>query len=38
MSLDQYIKMQFDHYEKAANKWSLENRNPVVGGYHKHDN
>ena len=23
MSLDQYIKMQFDHYEKAANKWSF---------------
>ena len=38
MSLDQYIKMQFNHYEQAANKWSLENRNPVVGGYDKHNN
>jgi ubiquinone/menaquinone biosynthesis C-methylase UbiE len=29
--------MQLDHYEKEASKWTLENKNPVVGGYHKHN-
>ena len=38
MSLSQYLAMQFKHYEGEANRWSLENRNPVVGGYDKHNN
>ena len=37
MSLDQYLNMQKNHYEKEAKKWTLQNKNPVVGGYHKHN-
>ena len=37
MSHNTYLKMQLDHYEKEASKWTLENKNPVVGGYHKHN-
>jgi ubiquinone/menaquinone biosynthesis C-methylase UbiE len=37
MSTDKYLKMQFNHYENAASKWSLKNKNPVVGGYDKHN-
>jgi len=37
MNLSQYLKMQFKHYESEAKRWSLKNRNPVVGGYDKHN-
>jgi ubiquinone/menaquinone biosynthesis C-methylase UbiE len=37
MSLEKYLNMQKQHYHKEANKWSLNNKNPVVGGYHKHN-
>jgi SAM-dependent methyltransferase len=36
-NINDYLKMQKDHYEQEANKWSLQNKNPVVGGYHKHN-
>jgi ubiquinone/menaquinone biosynthesis C-methylase UbiE len=36
-SIQSYLKMQKDHYYKEANRWSLENKNPVVGGYEKHN-
>lgn len=37
MNLDNYLKMQFNHYERAAKKWTILNKNPVVGGYDKHN-
>jgi len=38
MNKDIYISMQKNHYEKEANRWSLTNKNPVVGGYNLHNN
>jgi ubiquinone/menaquinone biosynthesis C-methylase UbiE len=38
MSIDKYLDMQFNHYEHHANRWSLQDKNPVVGGYEKHNN
>lgn len=37
MTVDKYLNMQRSHYHSEANKWSLKNKNPVVGGYHKHN-
>ena len=37
MNTDDYLKMQKGYYEKDASKWSLENKNPVVGNYHNHN-
>jgi SAM-dependent methyltransferase len=37
-SIETYLAMQKDHYHKEANRWTLENKNPVVGGYEKHNN
>ena len=34
---DNYLKMQKDFYEQEASKWSLENRDPVVGSYDAHN-
>lgn len=36
-SVNNYLNMQKDYYEEEANKWTLQNKNPVVGGYHKHN-
>ena len=38
MTIEKYIDMQKNHYENEASRWTLENKNPVVGGYHKHNN
>jgi SAM-dependent methyltransferase len=32
-----YLKMQYNWYENRAKDWSLKNKNPVVGSYHKHN-
>jgi ubiquinone/menaquinone biosynthesis C-methylase UbiE len=32
-----YLKMQKDFYEAEAAKWSLENKDPVVGSYDAHN-
>jgi SAM-dependent methyltransferase len=32
-----YLKMQLDFYNNEASLWSLENKNPVVGGYDIHN-
>ena len=37
MTQQQYLDMQHAHYEKEASRWSLTNKNPVVGGYDKHN-
>lgn len=37
MKESDYLDMQFDHYQKEAARWTLSNKNPVVGGYHKHN-
>ena len=38
MNEDTYLKMQRDFYDVEAQKWSLDNLNPVVGNYTKHNN
>ncbi len=38
MSEQNYLEMQKRHYDETANKWSLQNKNPVVGSYHEHNN
>jgi len=38
MSQSEYLNMQFAHYEREASRWNLNNKNPVVGGYEKHNN
>lgn len=35
--IEQYLSMQKSHYDKEANTWSLENKNPVVGSYDEHN-
>jgi ubiquinone/menaquinone biosynthesis C-methylase UbiE len=32
-----YLDMQKSHYDKDASRWTLENKNPVVGSYHAHN-
>ena len=32
-----YLKMQWDFYDNEAKLWSLDNKNPVVGGYDTHN-
>jgi len=32
-----YLQMQEKYYNAQAEKWSLRNRNPVVGSYHAHN-
>jgi len=32
-----YLKMQKDQYEHEASRWSLDNRDPVVGSYDAHN-
>jgi SAM-dependent methyltransferase len=32
-----YLKMQLDFYDNEAKLWSLDNKNPVVGGYDTHN-
>ena len=34
---NKYTDMQKSHYEEEASKWSLDNRNPVVGGFDQHN-
>lgn len=33
-----YTTMQQNHYDEMASKWSLDNREPVVGSFDKHNN
>lgn len=37
MSEEKYLNMQRSYYDKDATAWSLKNKNPVVGSYHKHN-
>lgn len=37
MSKDKYAQMQKDLYESEASKWSLDNRDPVVGSFNAHN-
>lgn len=37
MSSENYLAMQKSHYDIEASKWSLENRDPVVGFYKFHE-
>jgi len=37
MTVDNYLRMQERSYDKMAAKWSLLNRNPVVGVYDAHN-
>jgi SAM-dependent methyltransferase len=37
MSKENYLNMQKDFYGKEASKWTLQNKNPVVGWYHEHE-
>jgi SAM-dependent methyltransferase len=37
MSKNQYLTMQKQQYDREAAVWSLENKNPVVGSYHQHN-
>lgn len=34
---NKYTDMQKSHYEEEAAKWSLDNRDPVVGGFDQHN-
>jgi SAM-dependent methyltransferase len=34
---EKYLKMQANQYDWDANRWSLENRDPVVGSYDQHN-
>lgn len=34
---EKYLQMQRDFYEREAAKWSLDNRDPVVGSYDAHN-
>lgn len=34
---EKYLQMQKNYYDADAARWSLENKNPVVGSYHKHN-
>ena len=34
---NKYTDMQKIHYEAEAAKWSLDNRDPVVGGFDQHN-
>lgn len=38
MSKEKYLTMQKSYYDKEASKWTLQNKNPVVGWYHQHEN
>jgi len=38
MNLQTYLDMQKKNYDQAASKWTLDNRNPVVGSYDEHNN
>jgi SAM-dependent methyltransferase len=38
MSFEKYLTMQKDYYDVEAEKWSLSNKNPVVGWYDQHTN
>ncbi|MFA5490699.1 MAG: class I SAM-dependent methyltransferase [Candidimonas sp.] len=35
--LQKYLSMQKKFYDEAASKWSLNNKNPVVGSYNAHN-
>lgn len=35
--INTYLEMQKNHYHREASRWSLTDKNPVVGGYHKHN-
>lgn len=35
--MNQYTKMQFEHYESTAKTWNVECRDPVVGGFDLHN-
>jgi ubiquinone/menaquinone biosynthesis C-methylase UbiE len=37
MSEEQYLEMARRQYESDADRWSLQNRNPVVGSYDAHN-
>ena len=37
MNKDTYLNMQLSHYNQSANDWTIENKNPVVGAYQKHN-
>jgi SAM-dependent methyltransferase len=37
MSSQKYLEMQKGYYDKEASKWTLNNKNPVVGWYHDHE-
>jgi SAM-dependent methyltransferase len=37
MDLESYLNMQKNFYEQDASTWTLDNRNPVVGCYDKHN-
>lgn len=37
MNIENYLNMQRKWYENETKKWSLKNKNPVVGSYHKHN-
>jgi len=37
MDLESYLNMQKNFYEQDASIWTLDNRNPVVGCYDKHN-
>lgn len=37
MNSNQYIEMQKRQYEREASMWSIDNRDPVVGSYDKHN-
>lgn len=36
--MNQYTKMQYEHYESTAKTWNVESRDPVVGGFDLHNN
>lgn len=37
MNKENYLEMQRLYYENEASGWSLKNKDPVVGSYHKHN-
>jgi len=36
--MNKYTSMQHEQYESDASKWSVDNRDPVVGGFDLHNN
>lgn len=34
---EDYLNMQKGHYESEASRWSVVDKNPVVGSYHQHN-